>query len=82
MLPLLNQAVAMTLALCYLLLLLFGAPVAAWLLWRACKDLHRIADALDAGRARELEEYRGQGQRAIDYKPDTERRVANSAFAR
>jgi hypothetical protein len=64
-----------------LLMLLFGLPLFIWLAVRACRDLHRIANALEAPRPpalasssfdRTAEEY---GARAIAS-------IANSQFGR
>lgn len=82
MLQLLNSTVAMTLALCYLVLLLFGPILAAVWLWRMGRDVHRIADAIDFNTGRATLPPISESQPQEPQPQTSKRRIAFSAFGR
>lgn len=82
MLALLNHSVALTIALAYLLALLFGPFLAAWFLLRIARDLRRIADALYPRERGADVAFTLANPAQHPLVRDTVGRVSNSMFAR
>lgn len=82
MLPLLNHAVAMTLALALILAVLVSPLLVGWILFSITRDFRRIANALEKLSPRDIPSTPSEQVHPALQADQTPRRIAHSAFGR